>query len=83
MHGLSLVDILVAVPRVVENPGRLALRERAEGMHPHLILKPAQRACALEAMCPPLPAEYSCAIASTTPYRLYTSAPPEPLSSSR
>ena len=38
-----LVDFLVAIPGIIQDPGGFALRKGAEGMHPHLVGEPIQR----------------------------------------
>ena len=42
-HGFAPVDFLVAIPGIVQDPGRFALGKGAEGMHPHLVGEPIQR----------------------------------------
>ena len=39
-HGLPGINVLVSVPRIVQNPGRFPLRKGSEGMHADLVTKP-------------------------------------------
>ena len=42
LHGLPLINFRISVPGVIQDPGRLALRERPEGLHTYLVAEPVE-----------------------------------------